>query len=215
MAEERNERWVYVALGILALAYVVYRYHDSIDISPGRIGKLAPTLGYAIAPLFAVLTQVWRRKKSKEAKEAWQKGILQEGLVREERAVTARFVNGKLGGSFTADVTLTRAALYVFDVTGRRDPMRFPLSRERQEEFGVVDVEMTPAERGGRSTVRIRVTGPSSYTIRFESAHGEWWWIDVRRRLGMSTDRSLLEREVEYEEVEDEPVVRWPWAGGQ
>ncbi len=213
MAEERNERWVYVALGILALAYVVYRYHDSIDIPLGRIGKIAPTLGYAAAPLFAVLTQVWRRRKSKEAKEAWQKGILREGLAREERGITMRFVNGKLGGSFTADISLTRAALYVLDVSGRRDPMRFPLSRDRPEDLGVVDVEMTPSERGGQSTVRIRVTGPTSYTIHFVSAHGEWWWVDVRRALGMSTDRSLLEREVEYEEAEDEPAVRWPWTG--
>lgn len=215
MAEERNERWVYVALGILALAYIVYRYHDSMDISLGRLRKLVPTLGYAVAPLFAVLTQVWRRKKSKAAKEAWQRGILQEGLTREERGVTMRFINGKLGGSFAADVSLTRAALYVFDATGRRDPMRFPLLRDRQEDLGVVDVEMRPSEGGGQSTIRIRVTGPTTYTIQFVSSHGEWWWVDIRRALGKSTDRSLLEQELEYEESEDEPAVRWPWMGAE
>jgi hypothetical protein len=200
LAEERNERWVLVALAVLAVAYVVYRYRDSIDIDLSSLAKPARSLGYFVAPLLAVLTQIWKRRKTKAAREGWEKGILQEGLVRRERGLRARLVNGKQGGAFPAEVSLTRAALYLFDDSGRRDPMRFPLLRETLKDFGLSDVRVDPGGEGGQAWVRIRVTGPSSFGVEFLSAHGEHWWVDVRRAIGKSADLALLAPDIEYEE---------------
>ena len=200
MVHERDERWVYVVLAVLAAAYVAYRFVLSAGpdalldrlraIDLGRFGK---TLPYLAAPLFAVLSEIIRRGKARSVRETWEKRSRDEGFVRGEDNLKVRFVEGGRG-SVQGAVRLTRAALYILDNAGRREPMRFVLKRSSTVEPAVLDVSL----REGRSPElrRVRVDASdaagSSFAFEFESREGEAWWSSLRRSLGRSTDRSNM-----------------------
>ena len=128
---ERDERWAYVALAVIVVGYIVYKFVGSSDFTGLSIrlpelnlGKLGKSLPYLAAPLFAVLSEVVRRRKARAVREKWESRVRTEGLLREEENLKVRLTDGARG-SVQADVRLTRAALYVIDSSGRRDPMRF------------------------------------------------------------------------------------------
>ncbi len=193
MAEERNERWVIVALVVLAVAYVGYLYRDSIRISLPDLKLPFSTISYVGAALFAVVSHFTRRKRAATVRRMREENVLREGLLREESDIAVRMATGRSGGSFKADVILTRAALYVFDRSGRRDPMRLPLTRGGVEDFAVADVTFEPQGEGTEPLVGIGIVGPSTYRIEFRSDQAEWWWSDVRRALGKNADRRILD----------------------
>jgi len=198
LADERDERWVYVALAALAVAYAAYRFVLSAGpdglldrlrgVDLGRFGK---TLPYLAAPLFAVVSEFIRRRKARSVREAWAKRSRTEGFVRGEDDLKIRFVEGGRG-SMQGAVRLTRAALYILDNGGRREPMRFVLARPSVGEPAVLDVSV----REGRSPElrRVRVAtgdaGGNRFSFEFESREGEAWWSSLRRSLGRSMDRS-------------------------
>ena len=69
---ERDERWVYVVLALLAIAYVIYKYGTSLeipDVSFRGFGKVATTLPYLAATFFGVLFQMWNKKKQTAARK--------------------------------------------------------------------------------------------------------------------------------------------------
>ena len=189
-----------MALAVLAAAYVAYRFVLSAGpdalldrlraVDLGRFGK---TLPYLAAPLFAVLSEIIRRGKARSVRETWEKRSRDEGFVRGEDNLKVRFVEGGRG-SVQGAVRLTRAALYILDNAGRREPMRFVLKRSSTVEPAVLDVSL----REGRSPElrRVRVDASdaagSSFAFEFESREGEAWWSSLRRSLGRSTDRSKM-----------------------
>ena len=94
MKHERDERWAYVVLAVLAVAYILYRLYASdggalpaIDIPRVRLGELARGLPYLIAPLIAILTGVYQRRKAKALRQEWERRVRTEGFVREEEDV--------------------------------------------------------------------------------------------------------------------------------
>jgi hypothetical protein len=208
MNRERDERWAYVALGVLACAYVVYRVHGagglkipftgsinvtSVDLSRLKMGELGRALPYAAAPLIAVLSEFMRRRRAREARSQWETRVQTEGFVREEESVEVRMVRGGRG-AFTADVRLTRAALYLFDRGGRRDPARFVLGSAGRSETAVTDVRLIRATGEGRPLVRVATSGSSGLTFEFASVTAEAWWSDLRRSLGKSARIEEAER---------------------
>ena len=123
MPHERDERWVYVALAVLAIAFVAYTLRNSIDLSRASfdwVRKLGGTAPYALATLFGIFFQMWNRKRLERVRKKWEADIRVEGLLRQGSDVTVVFARGAKG-SFRADVHLTRSALYLFDRGGRRD----------------------------------------------------------------------------------------------
>jgi hypothetical protein len=189
LAEERNERWVLFALAALAVAYVIYWYRDSIHISFGRLGKYAGTVSYAAAPLFAVFAQTIQRRRRRGLRAKLEQTRVGEGVLREERDVAVKLGGRWGGGAFRADVSLTRAALYVIDRSARKDPMRFPFGRVLPKEQEIVDADFLP-DVGGEPAFLVRVKGATtSSSILIATAQAETWWIDIRRRVGKSTDR--------------------------
>lgn len=189
MAQERDERWVYVALGVLAVAYILYRTGASIRIPTRELRGLGKFASYGLAPLFAVLFQLWSRKRAAALKNKMEADILLEGTLREEADVRARFANGRGGGVFAADVRLTRAALYVFDRSGRRDPMRFSVRGDAARESRIVDAELLPGASPDVDVVHVDIGGPRKFAVEFTSGHAESWWVELRRALGRSTYR--------------------------
>lgn len=195
MKHERDERWAYVVLAVLAVAYILYRLYASdggalpaIDIPRVRLGELARGLPYLIAPLIAILTGVYQRRKSKAVREEWEQRVRTEGFVREEEDVEVRIVSGGRG-AFSADLRLTRAALYLFDRSGRREPVRFVLLSPGPSETSVVDAELLMDERTGRPRVKVMTSGPQGLSFEFGSVAAEAWWSDLRHGLGKSTKR--------------------------
>jgi len=188
LAEERNERWVPIALAALAVAYVVYLFRDSIDIPFDRLGKYVGTVFYAAAPVFAVLIQMIQRRRRRRLRAEHEKKMVREGVLREERDVSAKIGGRWSGGAFRADVSMTRAALYVVDRSARKDPMRFPFVRERPEDAGIVDAEFRP-DAEGESAILVRIEGTASNALLIVTPNAESWWIDIRRRVGKSVDR--------------------------
>jgi hypothetical protein len=129
------------------------------------------------------------------------KRILNEGLLHEERDVGVRLASSGGGASFRADLSLTRAAFYLFDRSGRREPMRLGMGREREQDFAVSEVVMGAVGERGEATVRVRVEGPSAFWIEFGSGQAGTWWTELRRATGRSSDlRRHLEQTVEEAE---------------
>jgi len=193
---ERDERWAYVALAVLAVAYVVYRFSGSLDfggislrLPDLNFGKFGKSLPYLFAPLFAVLSEVFRRRKAKAARELWERRAREEGFLRGEENLKVRFVEGGRG-SVKGDLRLTRAAFYIVDKSGRRDTMRFVLARAVDSEPAVLDVSLmegsAPEFRRVRVTIS-RAATASGFALEFESREGEAWWSSLRRAMGKST----------------------------
>jgi hypothetical protein len=204
MTHERDERWAYVVLAVLAVAYILYRLYaldggtvPAIDIPRVRLGELAKGLPYLIAPLIAILTGFFQRRRAKAAREEWERRVRTEGFVRDEEDVEVRVVSGGRG-AFSVDLRLTRAALYLFDRSGRREPMRFVLLSAGPSESAVVDAELLTDERTGRPRVKVSTSGPRSLSFEFGSVAAEAWWSDLRHGLGKTTKR----------DAENAPVAR-------
>ncbi|MCD4690017.1 hypothetical protein K8S17_01000 [bacterium] len=190
MAEERDERWVYVALGVIVAGYLIYSNWDTIA-SHTSIPKFSRSLGsiaYIVGPLFAAVMGIARRRKAAAARKRWDVTARTEGVLRDERGVRAKIVNGKSGGAFQADVRLTRTALYIHDASGRKGSMRLMVHLESVNDLGLFDVEHTPTAKGGRGTVTVRIVGRATMAIAFTSAQSLAWWTDIRRVLGLNTD---------------------------
>jgi hypothetical protein len=158
------------------------------DINLGRLGKNLP---YLAAPLFAVLSEILRRRKAKAVREAWERNSQIEGFVRGEDNLKVRFVEGGRG-TLQSDVRMTRAALYLLDRGGRRDPLRFAFTRSEAKEPVVLDVTLrdgkTPEARKVRVTIGESADG-HGFMIEFESMMGEAWRSSILRALGKSSDR--------------------------
>jgi hypothetical protein len=202
VTHERDERWAYIALIVLVAAYVAYRFWPAFgfeglsdvsvrlpDINLGRLGKNLP---YLAAPLFAVLSEIIRRRKAKAVREAWERNSQIEGFVRGEDNLKIRFIEGGRG-TLQSDVRMTRAALYLLDRAGRRDPMRFAFRRSESSEPIVVGAGI----REGRTpeTRRVRVTiGESAdgkrFSFEFESTAGPAWRSSLLRAMGRDPDRA-------------------------
>ena len=192
-----------MALAVLVVGYVVYRIAVSSDftglsmrglsirIPDLNLGKFGKSLPYLFAPLFAVISELIKRRKAKAVREEWDRRARSEGLLREEENVKVRLTDGARG-SVQADVRLTRAALYVFDRGGRRDPMRFVFLNSADSDVVVLDVSVHEGRTPERRRVRIRMGGAARLTLEFESRRGEAWWSSLRHSLGKSTDREAL-----------------------
>ncbi len=214
LPHERDERWVYVALAVLAIAYVVYRYGPSFNL-PGqlphvrpsfhKLGKALSTLPYLAATLIGVFFQFWGRRKRAEARKRMEAQLVQEGPVRQGHSITVR-VGRRLGSSYDADLHLTRAALYVLDTAGKRDPLRIPL--RRSEGAFVEDASLTPAASGGYPAVMVTIGGPARKELFFSSSDATAWWEDIRRALGKSVERPQDAMADRVETDENERDVR-------
>ncbi len=212
MAQERDERWTYVALAVLIVAYVVYRYRGSIDFSKlslplGRLKPLGATVPYVLASVFGVLFQLWNRRRIAALRQRLEDSLRFEGLVRQGPDVQILF-GGGARGSLRADVYLTRAALYVFDKGGRRDPMRIPLERGSPVGPSVVDAVLVPKDSAGGQLVRIVVGGRTGFSIEFAGPDAGGWWADIRKALGKSSDAEAYLEEREREDREAVAPVR-------
>jgi hypothetical protein len=195
---ERDERWAYVVLVLLVAAYIVYRFvplsgpSELIDrlrgIELGRLGKMLP---YLAAPLFAVLSEFLRRKKAGAVREAWERSSRAEGFVRGEEDLKVRFVEGGRG-TIEGAVRLTRAALYMIDKGGRRDPLRFALTRSDTASPVVLDASLHEGRAPGLRRVRVAIgdADGNRFAIEFESREAVAWWSSLRRAIGKSTDIS-------------------------
>ncbi len=200
MNHERDERWAYVALAALVVAYIVYRITVSADFTGLSIrglsihlpelnlGKFGKSLPYLFAPLFAVVSELIRRKKARTIREEWERRARTEGVLRKEEDVKVKLTHGARG-SVQADVRLTRAALYVIDRGGRRNPMRFVFLRSADSDIAVLDVSLLGGATPALRRVRVRMGGAARFVLEFESREGEAWWSSLRHALGKSTDR--------------------------
>jgi hypothetical protein len=206
VTNERDERWAYIVLAVLVFAYVAYRFWPesgseglagiealkdvSVRLPEIDLGKLGKSLPYLAAPLFAVLSEMFRRRKAKAVREAWERNAQIEGFVRGEDNVKIRFVEGGRG-TIQGDLRMTRAALYLLDRSGRRDPMRFAFARSEAEEPIVLDA--TVREGTATESRRVRITiGESadgnSFAVEFESKTGQAWRSSILRALGKRAD---------------------------
>jgi hypothetical protein len=187
MAEERNEQWVLFVLAAIAIGYFVYLKHDVIKIDRKTINKLSSAIPYVVAPLFAILSATWKKRRAAAARKQWNEGALREGIVREESGISVRFVDGRSSRPFRADVRLTRMAFYVFDRSGKRNPMRFLINLESVNELGIFDARLD-RQGGGPITVTVQIVGRVEMGIELTSVNPEGWWVDIRRALRLSSD---------------------------
>ncbi len=188
MAEERDERWIYAVLGLIAVGYLAYHNWDAIaeNVDLRHLGRFGSSIGYIVAPIVAAITAIARRRKSETVRRIWEQTALTEGVVREERGVQAKVEGDKK--AFRADIRLTRNAFYVLDTTGRREHMRILVHLESVNDMGLFDAEYSPSASGGAGAFTVRVVGRSTFWIQFASAQSQAWWTDVRRALGLRAD---------------------------
>ena len=121
MSHERDERWTYVVLAALAVGYIVYRFSAdsglaglsirglSIRLPDVNLGKFGKSLPYLFAPLFAVVSELIRKKKARAVREEWERRARTEGLLRNEENVKVKLTAEEL-----AAVSGTLAATVVF-----------------------------------------------------------------------------------------------------
>ncbi len=188
MAQERDERWMYVALGLIVVGYLVYHNWDAIteNVNLRHLGRVGGSIGYIVAPIIAAITAIARRRKTEGVRKLWEKTGLIEGVIREERGVQAKVEGDKR--TFKADIRLTRNAFYVLDTTGRREHMRIMVHLDSVNDLGLFDSEYLPAANGGGGAFTVRVVGRATFGIQFASAQSRAWWTDVRRTLGLRAD---------------------------
>lgn len=199
MPRERDERWIYVALVILAVAYAVYAFRDSIDLSRlsfDWVRKLGGTASYGLATVFAIFFQLWNKRRLGRVRKKWEAGIKVEGLLRQEFGLKVVFAEGAKG-SFKADVHLTRSALYLFDRGGRREPMRFSLTPSSPRDSVVAEAALSAEAAQGGRVVQIHIRGPASFRIEFVTPDAEGWRTDLGRALGRSVRAAAREATAE------------------
>ncbi len=192
-----------MALAALVVGYIVYRFTVSsgftglsirglsIRLPELNLGRFGKSLPYLFAPLFAVISELVRRKKAKTIREKWERRARTEGFLRAEENVKVRLTDGARG-SVQADVRLTRAAFYVIDRGGRRDPMRFVFLSSADSDVVVLDVSLREGRTPELRRVRIRMGGAARLVLEFESRQGEAWWSSLRHSLGKSADREAF-----------------------
>ena len=91
LAHERDERWVYVALAVLALAYIIYRYRESIDlpvVSLRSLRKLGTTAPYVLATFFGIFFQAWNRRRFERIRKKWEADLKLERSARRPSVMT-------------------------------------------------------------------------------------------------------------------------------
>ena len=131
---------------------------------------------------------------SREAvRRAWEASARNEGVLREEDDVRIRFVPGGRGATMQTDLKLTRAALYLIDKSGRRQPMRFALFRESSGGAVVTDVALSEGPSPERGMVRVTMSGTPDFEIQFVSLQSEAWWSSIRRAMGKTAKRRVEE----------------------
>ncbi len=202
LPHERDERWVYVALAVLGVAFAAYAFRDSIDLSRVSfdwVKKVGGTVPYAFATLFGVFFQLWNRKRLERVRKKWEANIRTEGLLRQGSDLKVVFADGAKG-SLKADVHLTRSAFYLFDRGGRREPMRFPLTPSSPRDSAVVDATLAPDPAQGARVVQVHIRGPAPFRIEFRTPDAEGWRTDLRRALGWSGSAAAREATAESEE---------------
>jgi hypothetical protein len=203
LPRERDERWVYVALAILAVAYAVYAFRDSIDLSRFSFDwakKLGGTASYGLATVFAIFFQIWNKRRLERVRKKWEDGIKIEGQLRQGLGLKVAFTGGAKG-SLKADVHLSRSALYLFDRGGRREPMRFPVTASSPRDAVLAGVAASREAGAGGRAVRIDIQGPSPFRIEFVTPDAEGWEADILRALGRSPRRAAPEADAEYQEA--------------
>jgi hypothetical protein len=206
LSHERDERWAYVVLVVLLVAFAVYRGAGaswfsgvSLRFPDIEAGPFLRNLPYLFAPLFAVLSEIWRRRRAKALKAEWERRAREEGLRREAEDVAVRFVSGARG-TMRADARLTRAAMYLFDRSGRRPVMRLLLSGGGEGDHAVAGVSLAGGGPGERPRLRVSVRGPAAFEFEMDSPAADGWWADMRN------SPSLRDRAPgETPEARDEP----------
>jgi hypothetical protein len=191
VTHERDERWAYVVLVLLVVAYVVYRYAGSWGLgglgdlgglrgalSRFDLGKLARSVPYLFAPLFAVLSELYRRRRAKAMREEWERSVMAEGSVRQEQNLNIRFMAGA-SGKLTGDIYLTRSALYVVDRSWRREPTHLVFEPSGKVEPVVKGVTVVAGKPGEPERVRVAVGGSASFTVEFTTRMAEAWLSDI------------------------------------
>lgn len=209
MPEERNETWVWFALAALAIAYFIMKrgFEFEFEFDPKILRRFAGPLTYLVPTVFAVFFGFWQRRQAAAALERLEGQLLTEGLMKQESRVRTRLRNGIKGGAFTAELRLTRAALYVVDSSGRRGVMRYAFRRATSSDSAVRDAMLEGSAETGKR-VAIEIVGPSDHTIEIRPEIPEQWWGSIRAALGRSTATPAPEPE---EGVAEEPAAGFPW----
>jgi hypothetical protein len=192
---ERDERWVYVVIALLVVAYVAYRFHAQSAMEVPRVrvdwkvlGKVGSVLPYLAAVVFGVIAQYFARRRHESQRMEWESRLATEGLVRAEDGVRMWLVDarGRRRQNFEGQLKLTRSAFYVFETSGRREPLRFSLRHDEAGSPRVDDVSIM--SRGGEYAVRLSFTSGGGASLDFASPDAQAWWIDIRKALGKTTD---------------------------
>ena len=212
MAHERDERWVYVALAVLAIGYVIYRYRGAIDLPAvpwRRLRGVASALPYLLATFAGVFFQAWNRRRLAAIRKKWEADLRLEGIVRQGTDLTV-WVGGRKRQSLQADVYMTRTAVYVFDRGRRREPMRLGFGPATGSAV-LVGAALRPGEVGASRSVRVSIGGASDSYIEFASPDAQSWWVEIRRALGQPTD---VEAELAAgDEIREKASPGSVWAG--
>lgn len=197
--KERDERWMLVALVVLAVAYVVYRLSTregvsldlgefGLDIRPAlrRLGRGASFLGYLAPAAVAIFAHIFKRRRIESTRRELEETARREGLVRAESGVRARFATRKEKAKnyFKADIVLTRAALYVFDLGLSREPMVFSVHTSSPGLPAIREVSVVEGVSAGVSTIVVGLDDAESMTFRFQTSSGERWHSDILRAMG-------------------------------
>jgi len=190
MAEERDDRWMYVALGLIAVGYLVYANWDTIvsNVDLRRGARSISSIAYIVAPITAAIMGISRKRKTEAVRKKWEQAALVEGMIREERGVRAKVVGEKARGSYKADIRLTRNAFYILDPSGRHEHMRVLIHLDSVNDLGLFDAEYAGPTGGGGGTFTVRIVGRATFGVEFSSAQSLAWWTDIRRALGLTTD---------------------------
>lgn len=190
MSHERDERWAYVVIAVLLVVLVVYRGAGaswfsgvSLRMPDIEVGPFIRNLPYILAPLLAVLSEVWRRRRARALKAEWETRARAEGLRREAEDVAVRFVAGARG-TMRADARLTRAAMYLFDRAGRRPVMRLLLTGGGEGDHRVAGVYLAGGGPGKRPRLHVSVRGPAVFEFEMASPDADGWWADMRNSPG-------------------------------
>jgi hypothetical protein len=184
MSRERDERWVYGAMAVLGIAYLAYRYRSSLHIPSihGLSKVTSSTVAYALAPLIGIFARLVARRRNEATRRRWEASMRSEGHLRDELSVRVRS-GERRRGAFLADVHLTRAAFYMLDRSGRREPMRLLLRPGTAHDLHVGDARVVAEPGRSDGTVHVESGGPTKIVVEFESGDAQGWRSDLRRAL--------------------------------
>jgi hypothetical protein len=196
--QERDERWMLIALVVLVVAYVVYRLVtasqfelaelgidiDGFDFSAlGRAGAVIP---YLATVLIGILTQVVKRARNATARREMEERASREGVLASDDSASWREVSseGELGRRRRGRAVLTRAALYLFDA-GSGAPTRFPFTAPEPGRPAIMGATTRRGERG--VVLELMLTGHDG-AMRIEVADTSHWVTAVARAAGRKVE---------------------------